>query len=201
MTKNHFFCIFGLLLYRYNIYQVRIEFWKLFDILVHPIGHIRSWKGGSTWVKTCTYWTRHGRAVERHGGYHCHCFINNRGAMPSKLKLKKGGIWCLCGGAVDGWTTKDKLSQTSGWRYSQGKEKGSWSYITKNLVFLKEPNKYCHLSQSSLVRLSRTFHSRSCNCFFPLMSISGKIISKASMLFVKRVFWQQPLSYCLCLVF
>ena len=28
--------IFDLLSYRYNIYQVRIEIWKLFDILVHP---------------------------------------------------------------------------------------------------------------------------------------------------------------------
>ena len=36
--KNHFFCIFGLLSYRYNIYQVRMEFRKLFDILVHPSG-------------------------------------------------------------------------------------------------------------------------------------------------------------------
>ena len=34
--KIIFFGIFGLLSYRYNIYQVRIEFQKLFDILVHP---------------------------------------------------------------------------------------------------------------------------------------------------------------------
>ena len=34
--KNLFICIFGLLSYRYNIYQVRIEFRKLFGILVHP---------------------------------------------------------------------------------------------------------------------------------------------------------------------
>ena len=34
--KNLFICIFGLLSYRYNIYQVRIEFRKLFDVLVHP---------------------------------------------------------------------------------------------------------------------------------------------------------------------
>ena len=34
--KIIFFCIFGLLSYRYNIYQVGLEFRKLFDILVHP---------------------------------------------------------------------------------------------------------------------------------------------------------------------
>ena len=33
--KNLFICIFGLLSYRYNLYKVRIEFRKLFDILVH----------------------------------------------------------------------------------------------------------------------------------------------------------------------
>ena len=37
--KNHFFCIFGLLLYKYKIYQVGQEFRKLFDILVHPTFH------------------------------------------------------------------------------------------------------------------------------------------------------------------
>ena len=36
MFKKSFFCIFGLLSYRYNIYQVILEFRKLFDILVHP---------------------------------------------------------------------------------------------------------------------------------------------------------------------
>ena len=34
--KNHFFCIFGLLSYKYNLHQVRLEFRQLFDILVHP---------------------------------------------------------------------------------------------------------------------------------------------------------------------
>ena len=34
--KNHSFCIFGLLSYKYKIYQVRLEFRKLVDILVHP---------------------------------------------------------------------------------------------------------------------------------------------------------------------
>ena len=34
-----FFCIFGRHSYRYNIYQVRMEFRKLFDILVRPNGH------------------------------------------------------------------------------------------------------------------------------------------------------------------
>ena len=37
--NNFFFCIFGLLSYRYNIYQVRMEFRKLFYILVHPYTH------------------------------------------------------------------------------------------------------------------------------------------------------------------
>ena len=37
--KYFFFCIFGLLSYRYNIYQVRLEFRKLFDMLVHPNTH------------------------------------------------------------------------------------------------------------------------------------------------------------------
>ena len=37
--KNHFFCISGLLLYKYKIYQVGQEFRKLFDILVHPTFH------------------------------------------------------------------------------------------------------------------------------------------------------------------
>ena len=37
--KNLFFCIFGRHSYRYNIYQVRMEFRKLFDILVRPNGH------------------------------------------------------------------------------------------------------------------------------------------------------------------
>ena len=35
-AKNY---IFGLLSYIYNIYQGRIEIWKLFDILVHPTIH------------------------------------------------------------------------------------------------------------------------------------------------------------------
>ena len=34
--KNHFFCIFGLLSYKYNLHQVGLEFRQLFDILVHP---------------------------------------------------------------------------------------------------------------------------------------------------------------------
>ena len=34
--KNHLFCIFGLLSYKYNLHQVRLEFRQLFDILVHP---------------------------------------------------------------------------------------------------------------------------------------------------------------------
>ena len=34
--KIIFFCIFGLLLYKYKIYQVGWEFRQLFDILVHP---------------------------------------------------------------------------------------------------------------------------------------------------------------------
>ena len=34
--KNHFFCIFGLLSYRYNLHQVRLEFRQLLYILVHP---------------------------------------------------------------------------------------------------------------------------------------------------------------------
>ena len=34
--KNHFFCVFGLLSYKYNLNQVRLEFRQLFDILVHP---------------------------------------------------------------------------------------------------------------------------------------------------------------------
>ena len=33
------FCIFGRHSYRYNIYQVRMEFRKLFYILVHPNAH------------------------------------------------------------------------------------------------------------------------------------------------------------------
>ena len=37
--KIIFFCIFGRHSYRYNIYQVRMEFRKLFDILVRPNGH------------------------------------------------------------------------------------------------------------------------------------------------------------------
>ena len=37
--KSFFFCIFGRHSYRYNIYQVRMEFRKLFDILVRPNGH------------------------------------------------------------------------------------------------------------------------------------------------------------------
>ena len=36
---NVFFCIFGRHSYRYNIYQVRMEFRKLFYILVHPNAH------------------------------------------------------------------------------------------------------------------------------------------------------------------
>ena len=35
--KNHFFCIFGLLSYKYNLHQVGLEFRQLFYILVHPI--------------------------------------------------------------------------------------------------------------------------------------------------------------------
>ena len=38
--------IFGLLSYRYNIYQVRLEFRKLFDILVHPTGASGRGSGG-----------------------------------------------------------------------------------------------------------------------------------------------------------
>ena len=34
--KNHFFCIFGLLSYKYNLHQVGLEFRQLFYILVHP---------------------------------------------------------------------------------------------------------------------------------------------------------------------
>ena len=34
--KNNFFGIFGLLSYRYNLYQVGLEFQQLFDILVRP---------------------------------------------------------------------------------------------------------------------------------------------------------------------
>ena len=37
--KNHFFCIFGLLSYKYNLHQVGLEFRQLFDILVHPTSH------------------------------------------------------------------------------------------------------------------------------------------------------------------
>ena len=37
--KNQFFRIFGLLSYRYNLHQVRLEFRQLFDILVHPSAH------------------------------------------------------------------------------------------------------------------------------------------------------------------
>ena len=37
--KHHFLCNFGLLSYRYKIYQVGLEFRKLFDILVHPTEH------------------------------------------------------------------------------------------------------------------------------------------------------------------
>ena len=37
--KNHFFCIFGLLSYKYNLHQVGLEFRQLFDILVHPNEH------------------------------------------------------------------------------------------------------------------------------------------------------------------
>ena len=37
--KNLFFCIFARHSYRYNIYQVRMEFRKLFYILVHPNAH------------------------------------------------------------------------------------------------------------------------------------------------------------------
>ena len=35
--KSFFFCIFGLLSYKYNLHQVRLESRQLFDILVHPI--------------------------------------------------------------------------------------------------------------------------------------------------------------------
>ena len=41
--KNHFFCIFGLLSYKYNLHQVRLEFRQLFDILVHPNQHTLAW--------------------------------------------------------------------------------------------------------------------------------------------------------------
>ena len=34
-----FFCIFGLLSYKYNLHQVGLEFRQLFDILVHPRRH------------------------------------------------------------------------------------------------------------------------------------------------------------------
>ena len=37
--KNHFFCIFGLLSYKYNLHQVGLEFRQLFDTLVHPTVH------------------------------------------------------------------------------------------------------------------------------------------------------------------
>ena len=40
--KIIFFCIFGLLLYKYKIYQVGQEFRKVFDILVHPNTHSTS---------------------------------------------------------------------------------------------------------------------------------------------------------------
>ena len=43
--KNHLFFIFGLLSYRHNIYQVRIEFGKLFDISVHPEVYPKSHTG------------------------------------------------------------------------------------------------------------------------------------------------------------
>ena len=36
MPQKSFFCIFGLLSYRYNLHQVGLEFRQLFDILVHP---------------------------------------------------------------------------------------------------------------------------------------------------------------------
>ena len=38
----------SLLSYRYNIYKVRMEFQKLFDILVHPTGH---------WLNMQWFWT------------------------------------------------------------------------------------------------------------------------------------------------
>ena len=40
MPQKSFFCIFGLLSYRYNLYQVGLEFRQLFYILVHPNGHL-----------------------------------------------------------------------------------------------------------------------------------------------------------------
>ena len=42
MKITLFCCIFGLHSCRYNIYQVRIEFRKLFDILVHPTPQVTS---------------------------------------------------------------------------------------------------------------------------------------------------------------
>ena len=47
--KIIFFCIFGLLSYGYNIYQVRMEFRKLFDILVHPTAAVAA-AAAALWV-------------------------------------------------------------------------------------------------------------------------------------------------------
>ena len=56
--KSFFFCIFGLLSYGYNIYQVRMEFRKLFDILVHPTANVQSLQEGGVGPET---WKQNGR--------------------------------------------------------------------------------------------------------------------------------------------